>query len=116
MAYKTIAVISEGSVQKEALASGTVTPGMLLEQTSAAAATVKAHAVAGGHAQSAFAVEDDLQGNDIDDNYATGARVLYKVFRPGDEVYALLANGENIAIGDKLSSNGDGYLKKATVD
>lgn len=114
MAYNTIAVISEGSVQKEALASGTVTPGMLLEQTSAAADTVKAHATAGGHAQAAFAVEDDLQGNDIDDNYSAGDRVLYKVFRPGDEVNALLANGQNVSKGDKLVSNGDGYLKART--
>ncbi|RLC74502.1 MAG: hypothetical protein DRI61_16500 [Chloroflexi bacterium] len=114
MAYNTISLISEGAVQKEALASGSITPGMLLEQTSAAAATVKAHATAGDIAQAAFAVEDDLQGNGIDTVYATTKRVLYKVFRPGDEVYAVLKNGQNIAIGDKLVSAGDGTLKKRT--
>jgi len=116
MAYNTIAVISEGSVQKEALASGSITPGHLLEQTTAAADTVKVHATAGGHAQSAFAVEDDLQGNTIDDAYASGKRVLYKVFRPGDEVYALIANGENISKDDMLMSAGDGTLKETTGD
>jgi len=114
MSYNTISVISEGSVQKEALASGSITPGHLLEQTNAAVDTVKVHATAGDFAQKAFAVEDDLQGNTIDDVYTVGERVLYKVFRPGDEVYALLANGQNISKGDKVVSNGDGAVKART--
>jgi len=116
MSYNTIAVISEGAVQKEALASGNVTPGHLLEQTSDAVDTVKVHAGAGGHAQSMFAVEDDMQGNVITTVYATGKRVFYKVFRPGDEVNALIANGQNVAKGDKLVSNGNGELKKELGD
>jgi hypothetical protein len=100
--------------KKEALAAAGITPGMLLERDSNN--KFKAHATAGGHAQSLFAVEDDLQSNEITTAYSTGNRVFARVFRPGDEVYALIANGENIAIGDKLVSNGDGYLKKRTED
>jgi len=110
-AEKSIRIIGDG-VQKEALASGTVSPGMLVEITNAAVDTVKAHATAGGNAQTAFALEDDLQGNGIDDNYASDARVLYAIFGRGDEVLALINDGENIAKGDLLESAGNGKLRK----
>jgi hypothetical protein len=34
----------------------------------------------------------------------------------GDQAYLKIALGQNIAIGDKLSSNGDGYFKKLVND
>lgn len=96
--------------REEALASGTVKPGHLLEITSATVDTVKAHATQGGHAERAFAVEDALQGNEITDDYASGARVEYNVEDPGAVVQAIILAGEDIAKGDKLISNGDGTL------
>jgi len=95
---------------EEAVASGTVTPGMLLEQTSAAAATVKAHATEGGFAERAFAVEDALQGKTVSDNYATTAHVFFHLVEPGAVVNALIAAGEDISIGDKLISDAAGAL------
>ena len=111
--YKTIAVDCEGAIQNEGLASGTIKPGMLLERTNAAADTVKAHAVSGGFNTRMFAVEDDLQGNTIDDDYAAGARVLFKKCKPGMTVLGLISNGENVAKSDKLTSDGAGAFRKA---
>jgi len=107
MAYNTITV--KGScIRKERVAAAAITPGMLVEITSAD--KVQAHSAAGQPAQRAFALEDDLQGNEISDAYAAAAQVQYGVFVPGSEVYALLANGENAVKGSYLVSNGDGYL------
>jgi len=116
MAYKKVEVVVHGDiVQHEAIASGSVTPGMLLERTSTAD-TFKAHATAGGHWNRAIALQDYLQGSEISTAIATTARFQAWTARPGDQFYGLLANGENVSIGDKLVSNGDGYLKKATAD
>ncbi len=93
---------------EEALASGVVSPGMLLEVTSTGA--VKAHATEGGHSERAVAVEDALQGNTTDDDYADGALVPYHLEQPGAEVQMLIAVGEDISVGDKLISDGLGSL------
>lgn len=115
MAFKTINVKSEFSLPKEGIGSGVITPGMLLERT-AVVNTVKAHAQASKNQNRLVALERDIAGDDIDDDYATGEQILMRVFLPGDEVYMLLADGENVAAGDMLESNGDGYLKKYVVD
>ena len=100
--------------QIEGIASGVITPGMLLETTNAAASnsrlTVKAHATQGGYAEADFAVEDALQGNLITDDYADGATVEHHIEQKGSVVYALIKAGEDIDIGDELISNGDGTL------
>jgi len=116
MAIKTINVRSLYSCRDEALASGTVTPGFLLERTSASALTVKAHSGAGLAAQKLFAVENDLVGAEIDDDYASGAIVQMDHMLPGDRVLALLSNGENAAIGDFLVSDGAGALAVFAAD
>lgn len=110
MAHRTIKIKDFTDIRKEALADGAITPGHLLERTSAG--KFKVHSSAGQNATRLFAIEDDLQGKEIGDAYATGARVSAHVFRTGDEVYALLADGQNVAIGDFLESAGDGTLRK----
>jgi hypothetical protein len=115
MALKTI-ILGERGVRKEANAGEAITPGMLVELTSAAQDTVQKHATAGGRVMPAFAVEDDLQGKTIDDDYAINTRVQYNTFRSGDRVLAWLANGENATKGAKLVSNGDGKLAVAATD
>ena len=109
MAFKTITLKGRG-VRNEAVANEIITPGMLVELMSTG--KVRKHAAAGAYAEKAFAVEDELQGKEIGDTYAAAALVQYEIFKPGDEVFSLLANGENVAIGDKLDSNGDGQLRK----
>lgn len=106
----TIKVKKYGNVLEEFTAGGTITPGMLIAVGSAG--TVAAHAVEAGNVLPMFAVEDELQGKDISDNYSSGNKVQCWIPGRGDQVYAWLANGENVVIGDKLVSDGAGKLKK----
>lgn len=98
----------------ERVAAAAITPGFLIEFTSAD--KLQAHSTAGGSAITMFALEDENQGNEITDAYAADDQCLAAIFGPGDEVYALLANGESAAIGNMLESNGDGYLRVVDAD
>lgn len=111
----TIKVKNYLDINEEYIASGAITPGMLVELN--AATTVRAHATAGGNALPMFACEDELQGKDITDVYADEARIPH-VWIPqrGDQVYAILANGENAAVGDWLESAGEGMLQVHVAD
>lgn len=107
--YRKIIVEGE-SVRKEKTCSVAVKPGHLLERVSDD--TVKPHATTGGLAELLFAVENDLEGETIDDTYAISDIVQFNAVRPGDVVLVWIADGEDIAIGDKLASNGDGDFKE----
>jgi hypothetical protein len=113
MAYNTVIIKGE-PVRDERLANAAITPGMLIELMSTN--KVRAHATAGGTAERTFAIENENAGEDLDTAYAAGDVCLFGTFKPGDEVNALLANGEDIDIGDKLESNGDGYLREVDAD
>jgi len=91
-----------------------ITPGMLLELTSDG--LVQAHSTEGGPVLPMFALEDELQGKGITDNYAVSAKIQVWTAVRGEEVYALLADGEDVAVGDFLVSDGTGKLKAATAD
>jgi len=92
-----------------------ITPGHLLELTSAG--LVQKHATAGGNVLPAiFAVEDELQGRGIDTAFAASAKLQCWIPTRGDQVYAWLADGENVAIGDPLESAGGGNLQKHVPD
>jgi hypothetical protein len=78
---------------------------------------VAKHAVSGGSvAPTMFAVEDAFQGKTLDDAFAITGRAVCWIPQKGDEVYAILADGQTIVIGDKLESNGDGTLTKHAAD
>jgi hypothetical protein len=101
-------------VQHEAKAGATITPGMLVEREADAVDTVEPHGTAGGGGNAHFAVEYDLTGRDLDDNYASGDQVIFKTFYPGAGVYALVAAAEPAILkAAKLASAGDGYLSEA---
>lgn len=97
---------------------GGITPGMLIERTGTG--TVQPHSTATGLAAPImFAVEDALfEGRDIDSVYdQDGEVVRYAVCRPGDEVYALLAAGNDTVDKDALlASNGDGTLRVSSTN
>jgi len=115
MAYRTISITTDQPAQ-EGIASGTIYPGMALERTSTAD-TVQPHSVADGAVNARLvAVEDEWQGRGIATAYTADNRCFFKSFQPGDEAYMRIASGQNIAIGDELTSNGDGYLKKKVND
>jgi hypothetical protein len=115
MSYNTIKIKNYVNVFEEMNAAAAIYPGMLVEQTPAAA-TVRKHATSGGNAIPMFALEDGLQGKSIHQAYATGDRVQVWIAQTGDQVYALIADEQNIAIGDPLESNGAGFLTKHTVE
>jgi len=109
MAKNTIKLVKYLDVIMERVANATIKPGMLVELMTTN--KVRAHATANGNAVPMFALEDELQGNGIDDNYSADDQVQVWVAQRGEQVYALLADGENASIGSLLASNGDGYLK-----
>lgn len=109
MAKKTIKIKNYSDVNEEIVAAGTITPGMLLELTSAG--TVQAHSVASGNAIPMFACEDELVGKTIIDNYSALDQVPVWIPGRGDIAYGILAQGENVTIGTYLVSKGNGHLK-----
>jgi hypothetical protein len=114
MAYNTIKIKKYVDIVVEKEANAAITPGMLIEEMSTG--KVRAHASAEGNVLPMFALEDELQGNDIDDAYAADDRVQCWIPQRGEEVYAILADGYDIDIGDWLASNGDGYLREHTAE
>lgn len=110
---KTITIKGD-PIRKELVANAAITPGMLCERMSTN--KVRKHGSAGGNASPIFALEDDLQGNGIADDYVIANVVQLGYFRSGDEVYAWLADGQSVAIGDLLESDGAGMLQKHGVD
>ena len=113
MAARIQNIILKGDpIRKEELAASVITPGDVVEFTSAD--TLQRHGTAGANAAPRFAVEEDFVGDEITDNYAAGDRVQYVVARQGDELYALLASGQNVAKGAFLESAGDGLLQAYT--
>lgn len=96
-------------------AAATLLPGMLTELESND--KFQAHATAGGSvAPIIVALEDENKGGGIDTVYTINNVALCGVFRRGEKANMLLANGESAAIGSKLESNGDGYLRVVDAD
>jgi hypothetical protein len=113
MDYNTIKVTKYSDVIEEKVAAAAIVPGMLIELTSAD--KVQKHATAEGDAVPMFALEDELQGGEIVDEYDADDPVQCWFPYRGDKVYAMLADGESVSIGDKLASNGDGTLRKHDI-
>jgi len=115
MATKTIKVKNFSDVNEEYTATAVaIMPGTLLETTSAGA--VQAHSTAGGNVLPMFAFEDELQGKGINDTYLASDKIQVWLPVRGDIVYAIVADNNDIAIGDFLESNGSGYLQEHTGD
>lgn len=114
MAYKTIKIKKYSDHIEELIAVAAITPGMLVEYTSAG--EVQKHSTAEGNAIPAFALEDEMQGKDIDDAYAADDPVQVWVPYRGDQVYAILADGHDVSKGDLLESDGNGYLQPHVAD
>lgn len=109
MAQNSVILKNYLNVREELNAAAAITPGMLVEMTSAG--KVQAHANAGFDAIPMFALEDELQGKGIDEDYAADDPVQIFIPQRGDQVNAVLADGENVSTGDFLESDGNGYLQ-----
>ena len=106
-------VLKGRGIRKEREAGATISPGHLVEVISTD--LVQVHSTAAGNAQKAFAVENEVIGNGIDDDYLVGDWVLYEVLEPGAEVQALMFTGESAVIGDFVESAGNGTLRVVDV-
>jgi hypothetical protein len=111
---KTIKLKCYNNIFNEKVAAGAITPGHLVYLTSAGKVAV--HNVAGGNAMPFFAFEDEYQGKGINDAFAADDPVQVWTAGRGDEVFAILKNGENAAIGSFLESAGNGELQVHVVD
>lgn len=110
----TIILNSVGRVHlKETFANGVITPGDFLER--ATDGDLQRQSTLGQPGPKIIALENDLKGGEITDNYASGDNVRAAYVKPGDEVYAFVpANAPAIVIGDRLIFDGTGCVKKAT--
>ncbi len=106
---KRIHLLGDGR-HEEGVAAAGITPGHLVALNSDGKLVV--HPTSGAYAETAFALEDALQGRTIDKAFVATEVVPYVLAETGDVVYAWLNVGENVVIGDLLSSNGDGTLEK----
>jgi hypothetical protein len=100
--------LTGGFLHKEMVANAAISPGMLVEEMSTG--KLRAHAAEGGYAERAVAIEDAYQGKTVDDAYAADDQVFFHLVEPGAEVQMLIQAGQDIAVGDKLISAGDGTL------
>lgn len=71
------------------------------------------HSAAGEQTQALVITNDYLGGHDIRDNVPNDTSGIAIICEDGVTYHVLVKAGEVLAIGDKLTSNGDGTLKKA---
>lgn len=114
MAQNSIILKNFSDVFEEYTAGGTIYPGMLLIMSAANTVTAHSDDAPAGGCLPMFAVEDALQGKDIDNTYVSGDKVKAWIPGRGDEVYAILEDGANVSVGTFLESNGAGYLQAFT--
>lgn len=112
MSRRTIIVVNHSNSFFEADAAAAITPGHLVELDSNG--DVKVHATAKGFGAKTFAIENALLGKGIDEAYAAEEPVRVWTPQPGDEVNALLSDGETVAVGGFVESNGDGTVQAYT--
>jgi hypothetical protein len=98
-----------GSAQFDERPAGTaITPGMLVRYN-ANDKVVFNNVADDPVGELLFALEDNLQGRTIDDDYAIDDLCKYCAVKPGDQVYAIAS--EAIAVGAKVGSTGNGKVK-----
>lgn len=105
----TVKLKKYSDVIEEYVAGGAITPGNLVKFNSNGKTVV--HDVVGGNIFPMFALENELVGEGISDDYASGDPVQCWIPYRGDHVNALLS-GDAVSKADFLMSAGDGSLKK----
>lgn len=120
--YKTIVVqwpSRTGPRLKEALAAAAIGPGELLQFDANGALILNADAAGVAPINKMVAVESPIASTlttaAIDQDYASGDTVRYVVPEPGAVLYMWLADGEDVAKGAALTSDGAGALEAAVL-
>ncbi len=96
----------------EAPCATIVSPGMLLDQNASNA--IVPHGTANVAAAPMVAIEDALQGKAIEDAYAVNDPVRFQYLQQGNWFQGVLTAGQNVIVGDKVSSGGNGKFIKTT--
>jgi len=109
----TIRLTNYNTIQKEFIMAEDAMPGHLVERDTNG--KLQKHNGSASVAQPMFLFEDELQGKDIDQAVLADNPGQAIIAGRGDEAQAVLADGENVSVGDKLESNGDGTLKQGTT-
>lgn len=121
----TVLLEGRDAYREDGQAGDTVTPGHLLElsgvDTAGADDTNQyvPHSTDDEQADPVFALEYGKTGKGIDEDYASGSSLEYRTGLKGDEFYAFVAAGGDLATasnatlspGDLLVSAGDGSLR-----
>lgn len=115
MAYNTIRLMDYSNKFKERTLASAAYAGMLMEETVNAGEMDVNSAADGTDPLRAFLFEKELEGKEIDTELVAGERAQVWHPLPGDEVYAILADGQNASRGDALTSNGDGTLQVSST-
>jgi len=111
MAKNTIKLKKYLDVIAEYPAHAAITPGHFVELRSDG--KVQKCTADGAFAIPMVALEDELQGRGIGTAYSANEPVQVMIAQRGEEVYALLAEDEDVSVGDLLTCAGDGTLKEA---
>lgn len=97
-------------------ASEAITPGQLIHLfLSGGVLKWRKHNAAADIQPAFVALEQSEMNLGIEDAYAAGDLVKAAALGPGCTFYGLIPSGQDIALGDYLQSNGDGYMKEATA-
>lgn len=102
----TILIKGDSWVTHEADAAVALTPGEFVTFDSAGDFALPA----AGDTLKLIVIEDDLQGNEISDDYAIANNTRAVVPQPGSVVRAILTDGQNVPIGRELELDGNGTL------
>ena len=97
------------SVRVEESAAAAITPGQFMTRDTNG--DFIPHDTAGVDGPVLVALEDEMQGNTIEDDYASGDRVDTWVPRPGAQVLAKVLSGFSPAVGDLLQISASGNLE-----
>jgi len=97
------------SVRVEQPAAEAITPGQFMSRD--ANGEFIANATAGAAGPLIVALEDENQGNTIEDDYASGDRVDAWVPRSGAQVLAKVLSGFSPAVGDRVQLSASGNLE-----
>lgn len=105
---------SQGQYKEADVATGAViTPGHIVDVNSTGQATVNGTA---GKQPVMVAVENDIFGKGIDDNWTEGERLIYQHLMPGHEFYGLVAaEGAAIAYDALIECHTDGTIKATST-
>ena len=114
MAYVQIVLNGPDAIIEEAPASGTISPGHLIEEQVDGAVEVHAHA--GEACLPLIALEQIVDGKGVDTDYVSGDTVRYAVARRGEEYALILTTYQDAVVGSDLESNGDGTVRVAGMD